>query len=68
MGKGGTGKGREGVRREWEWQTMEAVRRGACDSRAWEGHVGEGGVASQGLRHGDCGRGALGSCKVEKPN
>lgn len=29
-------------------QTMEAVRRGFCDSRAWEGHVGEGGVASRG--------------------
>lgn len=65
---GETGRGGEGVRREWVRQTMEAVRRRLCDSTErgkgmWV-RVGSphGGSEKQGLW-----KGVLSNCKVEKP-
>lgn len=58
------GRGREGVRREWVKQTMEAVRRGFCDST----ECGKGTWARVGLKNTGTWRRGLRNRNAEKPN
>lgn len=64
METGVIGRGREGVRREWVRQTMEAVRRGFCNST----ECGKGMWVRVGLKNTGTWSGGLRNCNVEKPD